>query len=72
MPHISYSIVAKLRSSVKDGMPRHTGGVMVGGCGRLTELKCGQTPDGEGTACEALKQWDEHVPAPPLPTIEAQ
>ena len=50
--------------------PRHTGGVMVGGCGRLAELKCGQAPDGEGVACEPLKQWDEHVPAPPLPTRE--
>ena len=55
---------------LKDGMPRHTGGVMVGGCGRLAELKCGKTPDGEATACETLKQWDEHVPAPPLPPRE--
>ena len=55
---------------LKDGMPRQTGGVMVGGCGRLAELKCGQTPDGEGTACEAIKEWDEHVPAPPVPMIE--
>ncbi len=50
------------------GLPRQTGGVMVGGCGKLAELKCGQTPDGDGTACEAIKEWDEHVPAPPLPS----
>ena len=55
---------------LQDGMPRHTGGVMVGGCGRMAEIKCGQALDGEGVACEALKQWDQHVPAPPLPPLE--
>ena len=55
---------------IKDGTPRHTGGVMVGGCGRMAELKCGQTPDGDGVACEALKQWDHLVPAPPLTPLE--
>ena len=55
---------------IKDGTPRHTGGVMVGGCGRMAELKCGQTQDGEGTACEAIREWDRHVPAPPVPTID--
>jgi hypothetical protein len=55
---------------LKGGMPRHTGGVMVGGCGRLAELKCGKTSDNEALACETLKQWDEHVLAPPLPPRE--
>ena len=52
------------------GQPQPTGGVMVGGCGKLAELKCGATDDGQATACERTREWKENVPAPPVPTID--
>ncbi len=41
------------------GQPHHTGGVLVGGCGKLAELKCGQIKDSDVPSCEALSEWEK-------------
>ena len=49
------------------GTPQQTGGVMVGGCGKLAELKCGQIQADQPLQCEPLKEWVPKADQPPVP-----
>jgi hypothetical protein len=57
------------------GTPQQTGGVMVGGCGKLAELRCGPLGTDQPPACEPLKEWvpkGDQCPVPaPIPDVEA-
>ena len=49
------------------GQPQATGGVIVGGCGKLAELKCAVGQGDQAPACEPMKEWVPKADQPPTP-----